>query len=38
MGMYSLGKYSNPADVFMKVLAINYPKKQEDEEKIDLLL
>lgn len=25
---------SNPADFFMKVLTVNYPKEKEDEEKI----
>ena len=31
-------KYSNPADIFMKALSINYPKQQEDEEKLSMLI
>lgn len=27
--------YLNPCDFFMRELSINYPKKAEDEEKID---
>ena len=27
-------KFSNPADIFMRVLSVNYPKTQEDERKI----
>jgi hypothetical protein len=29
--------FSNPADVFMKILAVNYPKSEEDENKISYL-
>lgn len=28
-------KYSNPADIFMKELALNYPKTEVDEYKIN---
>jgi hypothetical protein len=34
---FKFGKFSNPADIFMRVLAINYPKKKEDLEKLELL-
>ena len=27
-------QYANPADFFMKLLSINYPKQTEDEEKM----
>jgi len=27
-------RFANPADYFMKILAINYPKQDADEEKI----
>jgi len=30
-------QFANPADYFMKLLSINYPKKQEDDEKMDYL-
>lgn len=29
--------YKNPADHFMNILSVHYPKSREDEEKIDLL-
>jgi hypothetical protein len=29
--------FSNPADIFMRVLSINYPKMQEDTKKLELL-
>jgi hypothetical protein len=35
---YPITKYQNPADVFLKVLQVNYPKQAEDEEKIRTLL
>lgn len=35
---YSGSKFSNPADIFMKALSINYPKKQEDDEKLEQLI
>lgn len=31
-------RFSNPADVFMKVLSLNYPKLEEDEQKVNKLL
>jgi ATP-binding cassette, subfamily G (WHITE), eye pigment precursor transporter len=34
---YDMPKFANPADVFMKILAINYPKGPVDEEKIRYL-
>ena len=30
-------QFANPADFFMKLLSIKYPKKQDDEEKMDYL-
>ena len=30
-------KYFNPSDQFMKILTINYPKQEEDEDKISKL-
>ena len=30
-------QFANPADFFMKILAIKYPKKKDDEEKIEYL-
>jgi hypothetical protein len=35
---YQGSKFSNPADIFMKALSINYPKKQEDEEKLEKMI
>ncbi len=35
---YALGKFANPADSFMKVLSVNYPKQKADDEKLDLLV
>ena len=29
-----LPRYANPGDYFMKVLSVNYPKQQEDIEKV----
>lgn len=31
-------KFANPADSLMKILAISYPKKEEDEKKINDLV
>lgn len=31
-------KFSNPADIFMKALSINYPKSQADDEKLQLMI
>jgi hypothetical protein len=33
-----LPRFANPADFFMKILTINYPKQVDDEKKIDFLL
>lgn len=30
--------YANPADVYMKYMAINYPKTEEDESKISKMV
>lgn len=35
---FAAGRFSNPADVFMKVLALNYPKKEEDLAKVEMLV
>lgn len=35
---FKFGKFSNPADIFMKILSINYPKQKEDNEKLELLV
>jgi hypothetical protein len=35
---FSASTFSNPADVFMKVLSINYPKRDDDEAKIEMLV
>lgn len=34
---YPMNKFMNPADHFLKVLQVNYPKKEEDNRKIDYL-
>lgn len=35
---FKFGRFANPADIFMRVLTINYPKKDEDISKIDNLV
>jgi len=35
---FKLGTQVNPADAFIKVVAINYPKTKEDDKKLKLLL
>jgi hypothetical protein len=30
-------KFTNPADFFMKILSINYPKKAADDERLEYL-
>jgi hypothetical protein len=35
---FEFTKFSNPADIFMKVLSINYPKQLIDIEKLDKLI
>ena len=34
---YNVPRYANPADYYIKVLTINYPKEELDEKKIDVL-
>jgi|Laugresu1bdmlbsd_1035121.scaffolds.fasta_scaffold201250_1 hypothetical protein len=29
-------KFANPADIFMKILSLNYPKTEEDVQKLEL--
>jgi len=35
---YKMSKFGNPADFFMRILSVNYPKSQEDEEKVNRML
>ena len=35
---FKFATFANPADVFMKILSINYPKQDKDLEKLDLLV
>ena len=35
---FKLGWHVNPADAFIKVVAISYPKTEEDDKKLKLLL
>lgn len=35
---FKLGQFCNPADVFMRILSINYPKGQDDDTKVKLLV
>lgn len=35
---FNFSKFSNPADIFMKVLSVNYPKEKEDTQKLELLI
>lgn len=35
---YQVRRFDNPADVFMRCLAVNYPKTQNDETKINNLV
>jgi len=32
---FNIGKFVNPADSFIKVVAIDYPKSASDEKKIE---
>lgn len=34
---YPVPKFANPADFFMKLLSIHYPKKQEDLDKLEYM-
>lgn len=34
---YPVPQFANPADYFMKILSIRYPKQEEDVNKIDKL-
>lgn len=33
---FNLPQFSNPADTFMRILAVNYPKTEKDERKLAL--
>lgn len=33
-GLYEFPRFCNPADVAMKILSVNYPKKEADEQKV----
>lgn len=35
---YNVGKFANPADIFMRIISVNYPKMDEDEEKLNNLI
>lgn len=35
---YTVRQYDNPADVFMRVLSINYPKQESDNVKLETLV
>ena len=37
-GMFVFPKFANPADIAMKILSINYPKKPEDDKYVDSLV
>lgn len=37
-GMYEFPKYCNPADIAMKILSVNYPKKEADEQMVKELV
>ena len=30
-------QFANPADFFMRILSINYPKQKEDDERLEYL-
>ncbi len=34
---FDFNRFANPADVFMRILSVNYPKQEEDNLKLDLL-
>lgn len=34
---FTVPRFANPADFFLKALSINYPKRKEDEEKLQTL-
>lgn len=34
LNMFEVPNFCNPGDFFLKVLAINYPKQAEDDEKL----
>ena len=36
--MFEFPRFCNPADIAMKILSINYPKKQEDEAYVQRLV
>ena len=31
---YKCGRFENPADFFMKILAVSYPQLEEDKKKV----
>jgi hypothetical protein len=35
---YEIASYANPADVFMRIISIDYPKQDKDEEKLENLV
>ena len=35
---FNFNRFANPADIFMRILSINYPMQEEDNLKLDLLI
>ena len=35
---FKFSKFVNPTDMFMRILSVNYPKKEEDIRKLYLLV
>ena len=35
---FGIGKFMNPTDVFMSIISVNYPKADEDFEKLERLV
>jgi len=35
---YKVNRFDNPTDVFIRILAVNYPKTAEDEQKINRMV
>lgn len=31
---HEIATFANPADIFMRIISVNYPKESKDEEKI----
>jgi hypothetical protein len=35
---FKISNFSNPADTYMRILAVNYPKSEKDEKKLKYFL